>query len=84
MKFSPKIKQRLQTLKQFKDFAKYFFRYQAIDDEILYKSKMKVDKNLVKKIIPLIIKVCENINNWEIEEIKDKLVNFIKDNELKN
>jgi uncharacterized protein YaaW (UPF0174 family) len=78
IKFSPDIKQRLQTLKQFKDFAKYFFKYQLINEEILYKAKMKVDKNLVKQIIPLIIDLCENVDKWDVDTIKEKIVVFIK------
>lgn len=84
LKFAPEIKQRLQNLKQFKDFAKYFFKYQSITNEILYKSKMKVDKDLVKKIIPIIIELCKNIDIWEVENIKEYLIKFIKESNLKN
>jgi len=81
LKLAPYIKVRLQTFGQFKDYAKYFFKPQYPSDEILYKEKMKVNKDLVKQILPEVIKILEQIpeTDWTEENLKNILVNYIKE-----
>jgi len=47
-KLAPYIKVRIQTLKQFGDYCKYFFvRPASIDRDMVHKEKMKVTEELV-------------------------------------
>ena len=86
LKLTPYIKVRLQTFSQFKNYAKYFFKPQYPSENILYKEKMKVSKQLVKEILPKVINLLKNIDEkeWTEENLKNKLVLFIKENNLKN
>jgi hypothetical protein len=49
-------------------------------EEIVYNKKMKVTKDLLVEILPLIVKILEDIpeSDWTEENLKDKLVEFIK------
>ena len=83
-KWIPEIKVRLQTLGQFKDYAKYLFQPQNPTDEILYNSKMKVTKEMLAPILPALIETLKNIDQWEPENLKEQLITFIKQKWLKN
>lgn len=86
LRFAPYIKVRLQTFGQFKTYCKYFFKEQLPSDEILYNKKMKVTKDLVKQILPEIIKLLETIpeDKRTEENLKEWLVDYIKSKWLKN
>ncbi len=86
LKLTPYIKVRLQTLAQFKNHAKYFFKPQYPSNEILYKEKMKITPDLVKKILPEIVDLLSKIeeNNRTEENLKNILVDYIKTKWLKN
>ena len=80
LKFAPYIKVRIQTFGQFRDFCKYFFKEQLPSDEVLYHKKMKVTPELLKEILPEIIKVLEQVeeSKWTEKNLKNLLVNYIK------
>ncbi len=86
LSFSPYIKIRIQTLKQFADNAKYFFKQQTPSDEIIFNPKMKVDVQIVKDIIPKIYELLESIDEseWTEEKIKQTLIEFAEKNNYKN
>lgn len=85
LKLAPFIKIRLQTLGQFRDYAKYFFKRQYPENEILFNEKMGVNKELVKIVLQDIIKIIENFNqDWTEENIKNSIVNYISSKWLKN
>ena len=85
-KLAPYIKIRIQTLWQFRDNAKYFFKTQMPTDDIIFSEKMKVTAQLVSDILPKIYNILYSIDedNRNEETIKDCLINFIKDNWYKN
>lgn len=85
-KISPYIKVRIQTLAQFKDYAKYFFKQQFPSDEILLNKKMKVDKGIVDKIVPEITFLLSAINheNRKIDNIKNLILAYIQEKWYKN
>ncbi len=85
LKLSAYIKIRLQTLGQFRDYAKYFFKRQYPSEEILYNGKMWVNKELVKTILQDIIKVLDGFKyDWTEENIKNEIVKYISEKGLKN
>lgn len=84
MKLAPYIKVRLQTFGQFKDYAKYFFKRQFPEDEILYNPKMRVDEQTVKAILNDIISILENTSDWTEENIKQTIVEYVEKKWLKN
>lgn len=85
-KLAPYIKVRIQTLWQFRDNAKYFFKSQLPSDDIIYNTKMKVNNKIVSDIIPKIYEILKNIDKseWTEENLKEKLINFVKENWYKN
>ncbi|UFX82832.1 glutamate--tRNA ligase [Candidatus Absconditicoccus praedator] len=86
LKLAPYIKVRIQTLGQFRDFAKYFFKPQMPTDEIIYNEKMKVDKKLVQDMLPKLLDLLYSIDedNWTEGVLKEALINFVKQEGLKN
>ena len=83
-KWLPEVQIRLQTLKQFVLYSKYLYEYQEVSDEILYNKKMKVTPEVIKEHLPKIIEKLEQIENWNIENLKQFLINYNKENWLKN
>ncbi len=75
---------RLQTFGQFAEYNKYLFRAQMPDDEIIFNPKMKVTQELMSKYLPELISMLEWEENWNIDNLKWKLIEFIKSKELKN
>ena len=86
MKFAPYIKVRMQTLSQFRDFAKYFFKMQFPNDDIIFSEKMKVTKELVLIALPELLNMLTLINDedWTEENIKNNLVEYINSKWYKN
>lgn len=80
----PELKIRLQTLKQFVEYSTYLFDYQQVEDEILYNPKMKVDQEIVKIHLPKIIELLSNLNDRTDETLKEVLISYNKQNDLKN
>ena len=83
-KWLPEVQVRLQTLKQFVLYSKYLYEYQEVSDEILYNKKMKVTPEIVKEHLPKIIEKLEEIHDWNVENLKQFLINYNKENWLKN
>ena len=86
LKFAPFVKVRLQTLSQFAQYSKYFFKPQFPDEDILLNPKMKVSKQLLIDILPQIIELLQSIDSkdWELDTLKQKLLEFVKQKWLKN
>ncbi len=86
LKLTPFIKVRLQTLRQFRDYGYYFFQPQYPSKEILLNPKMKVSMELIREILPDIIKILEDIEegSWTLEILKENLLEFVKSRWLKN
>lgn len=86
LKFTPYIKTRIQTFGQFRDYCKYFFKEQLPSEEVLYNKKMKVNKDLLKQILPDIIWILQNIDykDWNENNLKNLLIEYIKQNWFKN
>lgn len=80
------IKVRLQTLWQFKDYAKYFFKKQMPTDEIMYNEKMWVNDKALKVVLNEIYNKFKEINeeNWTEENIKNTILWYIWDKWMKN
>ena len=83
-KWANDVKIRLQTLKQFVQYAKYLYTYQEVEDEIVYNKKMKVTEEIVKEHLPKIIEELEKLEDWNEENLKNLLINYNKENWLKN
>ncbi len=83
-KWFDEVKVRLQTLEQFVLYAKYLYDFVEVSDDILYNAKMKVSKELVQEQLPKIIDLLENIEAWDKETLKNTLISYNKENELKN
>ncbi len=85
-KLAPYIKVRIQTLGQFRESAKYFFKPQMPTDDIIFNPKMKVTKEIVDEILPWIYEMLKNTDEaeWTEENLKDKLINFVKESWYKN
>jgi nitrogenase subunit NifH len=79
-KWLPEVQVRLQTLKQFVLYSKYLYEYQEVSDEILYNKKMKVTPEIVKEHLPKIIEKLEEIHDWNVENLKQFLINYNKEN----
>ena len=87
LRFSPEIKVRLQTLKQFSDHCKYFFiRPESVDPALVNKEKMKVTDELVTSFLPEVIDLLSHLSDeqWTVDTIKDELISYISSKELKN
>jgi len=83
-KWGDDVKVRLQTLKQFVQYSKYLYAYQKVDNGIVYNSKMKVTEEIVKEHLPKIIEKLENLETWDLDTLKEFLINYNKENWLKN
>ena len=83
-KWLPEVQVRLQTLKQFVLYSKYLYEYQPVSDEILYNKKMKVSPEIVSQHLPKIIEKLEALDDWDVENLKNLLINYNKENWLKN
>jgi glutamyl/glutaminyl-tRNA synthetase len=71
-------------LEQFVLYADYLYQFVPVSDNILYNEKMKVSKELVKEQLPKLVELLENIENWNEETIKQTLITYNKENNLKN
>jgi glutamyl-tRNA synthetase len=78
------VKVRLQTLKQFVQFSKYLYAYQPVSKEIVYNKKMKVTEEIIREHLPKIIEKLEKLEDWSEENLKQLLVEYNKENWLKN
>jgi len=78
------VKVRLQTLEQFVLYADYLYQFVSVSDDILYNAKMKVTKELVQENLSKLIDLLENIETWDEETLKESLINYNKENWLKN
>ncbi len=83
-KWFDEIKVRLQTLEQFVLYAEYLYKFVPVSDDILYNAKMKVTKELVQEHLPKLIDLLENVETWNEENLKETLINYNKENWLKN
>lgn len=83
-KWFEEVTKRLQTLKQFVQYAKYLYVYQKVDDDVIYSKKMKVTEEIVKTHLPKIIDILEKTEDWNDENLKNILINYNKENWLKN
>lgn len=83
-KWADDVKVRLQTLKQFVQFAKYLYTYQEVNPEIVYNQKMKVTEEIVKEHLPKLIEELEKLEDWTDESLKQFLIAYNKENGLKN
>jgi nondiscriminating glutamyl-tRNA synthetase len=82
--FAPYIKVRIQTFAQFRDFCQYFFTAQPADEALVCREKMQITKELVKSYLPAVIEVLVALETWTEDEIKNLLIAFIADKQLKN
>ena len=80
----PEVVVRLQTFGQFAEYNKYLFRTQMPDDEIIFNPKMKVTQELVDGFLPSLVELLEWLDAWNVDVLKEKLIEFIKSKELKN
>jgi len=83
-KWFKEVKVRLQTLEQFVLYADYLYQFVPVSDDILYNAKMKVTKELVQDQLPKLIDLLKNIETWDEETLKETLINYNKENGLKN
>ena len=83
-KYWPEVKIRLQTIKQFVLYAKYLYEYQEVSDDILYNKKMKVNEDIIQNHLPKIISQLENLNDWTEDNLKQLIIAYNKENNLKN
>jgi Tfp pilus assembly protein PilP len=83
-KWLPDVQVRLQTLKQFVLYAKYLYEYFPVSDEILFNKKMKVTPEIVETHLPKIIAQLEKLEDWNMDNLKQLLINYNKENNLKN
>jgi len=83
-KYLPEVQVRLQTIKQFILHSKYLYEEVPVTDEIVYNKKMKVSEEIVKEHLPKIINLLEEVDNWDEDTLKNLIVNYNKENWLKN
>ena len=65
-------------------YAKYLYVEQKVNPSIVYNKKMKVSEELVRLHLPNIISQLEKLEDWNIDSLKELLINYNKENSLKN
>jgi len=65
-------------------YAKYLYEYQEVSDDILYNKKMKVNEDIIQNHLPKIISQLENLNDWTEDNLKQLIIAYNKENNLKN
>lgn len=79
LRFAPYIKVRLQTFGQFRTYCHYFFEQVPAPQELVYREKMGVTKELLHTLLPATREVLEQLTpeQWTEEHIKESLMSFI-------
>ena len=60
--------------------SKYLYEEVPVTDEIVYNKKMKVTKEITENHLPNIIKLLEEVDNWDEDTLKSLIVNYNKEN----
>ena len=71
----PLIKERIKTLSEIQDYAGFFFEEPAIDRSLFGGNS--------KQHLAAVLEVFENLNNWNLETLNEKLMEKVQENSFK-
>ncbi len=83
-KISAILHKRTEVLGEIPEMIDFFNSLPKYKKSLFINKKMKSDLKSAKRILSEIIPILENIKNWNEENIKKELLNFIKKENLKN
>lgn len=86
LQIAPYIKVRLQTLAQFRDHCTYFFVTPSVSDDLVYREKMQVTKEMLCEHLQGSIAALEALaaDAWGEDAIKELIMAYIQSHGLKN
>lgn len=76
-------KTRVETLNDTVELLKFFKEMPEFDEEIYTHKKMKTNPEVAKEMLEKIIPVLEGIEEWTQENIHDRVMNYLKEQEIK-
>ncbi|MBT3835366.1 glutamate--tRNA ligase [Candidatus Peribacteria bacterium] len=78
------IQERITFFSEAQDMMGYFYETPKVEKSLLASDKQKVKEEDLPKIFEILISELESMENWTEEDIKTKLFEAAKANELKN
>lgn len=82
-KLAPLLRTRVDILEDMEDKLKFLYDFGDYDLELFYHKKMKVDSEVAKKIVPIMIDEFANFENWTNSELFAYMVEIAKKYEIK-
>lgn len=83
MEISKILRNRVDVLGAIPEMISFFEKLPDYNSELFENKKMKTDQKIAIEVLRKSISVFENIKEWDEENIKEKLFNFIEEEKLK-
>jgi len=77
------IQDRITFFPEAPEMMSYFYQEPKVDTEVLANKKQKVTKEDLPKLFDILLTTLEPIENWNEEELKEKLFEAVEKNDLK-
>ena len=78
------VREKLTKLSEAEEQMELFYKTPVVSKELMIKEKMKVDEQVAQQAVNLSLEALTNLEDWNVDTIKEKLVEVIQSQGWKN